>query len=51
MKCLQKLIVLMLLLTGTNKLITAQGVPSDCFHQLPEIFTEVCTASNEQMQA
>lgn len=51
MKCLQKLIVLIFLLTGANKLIPAQGVPSDFFHQLPELFTEVCTASNAQIQA
>ena len=50
MKGLQKLIALLLLLTGNNKMIPAQGVPSDFFHQLPEIFTEVCTASNAQLQ-
>lgn len=46
-----KSILVFLLLPGLTHFLEAQDKPSDFVHQLPEIFTAVCSASNAEVQA
>lgn len=51
MRIILKTMIAFLVLPGAVRLLEAQDKPSDFVHQLPEIFTAVCTASNAEAQA
>lgn len=51
MRIMLKSILVFLLLPGSTHLLDAQDKPSDFVHQLPQIFTAVCSASNAEVQA